>query len=211
MAMKVSARLSLGLTLGLLPAACLFAILILSREALAAKPEYEILCRSKAKETAADIYKSCVDDHRSSQIESLKKEYQDRLKAIKDDYEKELSSIAGRDINLGSSAKEKSNSKQAGLKEAKAAPGKKSAKASKASPANKKVGKKKAVTTERINLDPPTPTDYENQSDHSNNRYEDTVAGQRAYPMNEVDESVMDIPEPIPVYVPEEQVPIEVY
>jgi|GEM_PF-6944448 len=207
MAMKVSARLTLGLSLGLLPAACLLTILILSRESLAAKPEYEILCRAKAKETAADIYKSCVDDHRSSQIENLKREYQDRLKAIKDDYEKELSGIAGRDINLGSSNSEKFNAKQAVAKEAKASPGKKSAKAAKANPVNKKVGKKKAVTTEKIKLDPPTPNEYENQSE----RYEEAGTGQRAYPMNEVDESVMDIPEPIPVYVPEEQVPVEVY
>ena len=58
--------------------------------------EIEVSCRSKAKEEAANIFKGCMSENKSAQIELIKKDYQDRLKAIKDNYEKELKKLSSK-------------------------------------------------------------------------------------------------------------------
>jgi Skp family chaperone for outer membrane proteins len=58
-------------------------------------PEYEVLCRMKAKEIAAETYRGCVTEARTTQIEQLKREYQDKLRAMKEDYERELKKLSG--------------------------------------------------------------------------------------------------------------------
>lgn len=58
-------------------------------------PDYELVCRTEAKEVAAKAYRGCISEARTTQIEQLKKEYQERLKAMKEDYEKEIKKLAG--------------------------------------------------------------------------------------------------------------------
>ena len=52
--------------------------------------EIETSCRVKAKEVAAQTYRSCVTDQKNAQIEHIKKEYQAKLQALKAHYEAEL-------------------------------------------------------------------------------------------------------------------------
>ncbi len=58
--------------------------------------EIEVSCRFKAKEEAANIFKGCMSENKSAQIELIKRDYQDRLKAIKDNYEKELKKLSSK-------------------------------------------------------------------------------------------------------------------
>lgn len=175
------------LSLGLIPASLLLLCVFLAKEALAAKPEYEVVCRSKAKDAATEIYKTCVTENKNAQIDSLKKEYELKLKSMKDDYEKELSRIAGKQVAVkeGGAAKEVAPAKAVSKK----------AKAAAAKAAKKANGKRTVVV-------PMTPAPA-NQPDE--------VLESRTVPADEFDGSSMDIPEPIPVYVPEESVPSEVY
>lgn len=179
-----------NLTLGLIPASLLLACLFLAKEALAAKPEYEVVCRSKAKDAATEIYKTCVTENKNSQIDALKKEYELKLKSMKEDYEKELSRIAGKAV----AAKEAAPAKEV-APVAKAA-GKKGKAAAKA--AKKANGKRTVVVPMQ-------------SAPATSSAPTDEVLETRTVPADEFDGSSMDIPEPIPVYVPEEQLPSEVY
>ncbi len=67
--------------------------------------EIEVSCRSKAKEEAANIFKGCMSENKSAQIELIKKDYQDRLKAIKDNYEKELKKLSSKTAKADKSGK----------------------------------------------------------------------------------------------------------
>jgi hypothetical protein len=54
----------------------------------------ELMCRNKAKEIAAETYKNCVTDVKQSQVRSLRKEYEDKLAALKSHYDGELKKIS---------------------------------------------------------------------------------------------------------------------
>ncbi len=110
-----------------------------------AESEFELTCRSKAKELAAKIYKTCMTDMRSAHIENLKKNYQSKLNKLKEDYERDIEKLGGK------STKNKKNLTASGKK-----------------------SKQQTVTVD---------SDVESSS-------------------NIVDESIMDIPEPIPVETP---------
>ena len=56
----------------------------------------EMSCRAKAKEVAAEAYRGCVTDYKSAELDRLKKSYQDRLKALKDNYEREIEQLGGK-------------------------------------------------------------------------------------------------------------------
>ncbi len=58
--------------------------------------EIEASCRVKAKELAADTYRVCVSEQKSSQIEQIKKDYLAKIKALKSHYENELKKIGGK-------------------------------------------------------------------------------------------------------------------
>jgi len=55
----------------------------------------ELSCRAKAKEVAAEAYRGCVTEFKSAEIERLHKNYQKKLKALKDNYEKEVETLSG--------------------------------------------------------------------------------------------------------------------
>lgn len=57
--------------------------------------EIETSCRIKAKEIAAETYRGCVTDQKNAQVEQIKKEYQDKLAALKAHYEAELKKMSG--------------------------------------------------------------------------------------------------------------------
>ncbi len=58
-----------------------------------ANSSFELTCRAKAKEVAADIYRNCVTENRNAEILKLKKDYQERLRSLKDEYEKEFDKL----------------------------------------------------------------------------------------------------------------------
>jgi hypothetical protein len=52
-------------------------------------------CKAKAKQIAADAYRSCVADEKNVQIEQIKRNYQVKMLALKKYYEDQLKKIAG--------------------------------------------------------------------------------------------------------------------
>ncbi|GIL17423.1 MAG: hypothetical protein BroJett040_11740 [Oligoflexia bacterium] len=86
------------------------------------QPEYEVTCRMKAKEIAAETYRTCVTDNKTAEIERIKADYQERLKALKVDYEKEIQRLGGK---IPSKAKKEDGVKTATAKSAKSMPVKK--------------------------------------------------------------------------------------
>ena len=77
----------------------------------------DLMCRLKAKEVAAEAYRGCLSEARTQQVDQLKKEYQDRLRQMKEEYERELKKVGGASTTKKSSspsiATKKSNNKQA--------------------------------------------------------------------------------------------------
>lgn len=55
----------------------------------------ELQCRSKAKEIAAETYRGCITEQKTAQIEEIKKQYQERIRQLKAEYEAELKAAAG--------------------------------------------------------------------------------------------------------------------
>ena len=61
-----------------------------------AASSYELSCRAQAKDLAAESYRNCVTENKTAEIEKLRKSYQDRLRSLKDDYEKEVEQLGGK-------------------------------------------------------------------------------------------------------------------
>lgn len=74
----------------------LILVVMLSMVAFTQTPEvgYELTCRAKAKEVAAETYKNCVSENRTAQLEQVRKDYQQKLKLLKEDYEKEIQKLS---------------------------------------------------------------------------------------------------------------------
>lgn len=59
-----------------------------------AQSSFELTCRNQAKELAAETYKNCVTEHRQSQVEQIRKEYQQKLSDLKSHYDGELKKVS---------------------------------------------------------------------------------------------------------------------
>lgn len=84
---------------GLAAAVIIFGVVtsgLLSQASISGESSYELSCRAKAKELAADSYRNCVSENRNAEIEKIKKEYQERLRTLKEDYEKEVEKLGGK-------------------------------------------------------------------------------------------------------------------
>ncbi|MES2803161.1 MAG: hypothetical protein V4654_11755 [Bdellovibrionota bacterium] len=55
---------------------------------------FELMCRNKAKEIAAETYKNCVTDSKQTQIKEVRKEYEQELAALKNRTESKLKKIS---------------------------------------------------------------------------------------------------------------------
>lgn len=62
----------------------------------AAVSSAELTCRAKAKEVAAEAYRTCVTDSKQAQIDNIRKEYQKKLSDLKAHYDKELKKLSGK-------------------------------------------------------------------------------------------------------------------
>lgn len=67
---------------------------LVTTKAFAQAPSFEVMCRQKAKEIAAETYRGCVTENKKTQIEQLRNDYQSRLKALKDEYETEIQRLS---------------------------------------------------------------------------------------------------------------------
>lgn len=67
--------------------------LLLSKTGFA-QASYELTCRTKAKEIAAETYKGCMTEQRQAQVEQIRKEYKSELAKVKSHYDKELKKLS---------------------------------------------------------------------------------------------------------------------
>src|SRR5690606_19708490 len=59
---------------------------------------YELSCKAEAKEVALLTYKNCVTTAKQEQIDSLRKEYQEKLSELKEHYNQEIKKAAGTEV-----------------------------------------------------------------------------------------------------------------
>lgn len=71
-------------------------ILSISNSSMAANGSgsFELMCRNKAKEIAAETYKNCVTDQKQSQLKEVRKEYEEELAAVKNRFQNKLKKIS---------------------------------------------------------------------------------------------------------------------
>lgn len=154
-----------------------FAVPALGQETSEA-PAFELSCRAKAKEIAAETYRGCMSENRRAQLDQIKADYQARLKAVKDEYAQELKKLS----SGGSSVSPKAAPKTV---ESDIIPPSASKPVKKSTVASKSALPSKKKTTARVTPMPSTETTVQ---------------------VKPADDSVMDLPEPIPVEsVPESE------
>lgn len=58
--------------------------------------DFEFSCRIKAKEIAAENYRSCIMEKKTLKIEKLRQEYGEEMRALKEKFEKKISKLGGK-------------------------------------------------------------------------------------------------------------------
>jgi Skp family chaperone for outer membrane proteins len=74
----------------------IFSMLFVSFAAFASTPSYELACRAKAKEIAAETYRGCVTENKTAEIARLRRDYQEKLKNLKNEYEAEVTKLGAK-------------------------------------------------------------------------------------------------------------------
>lgn len=95
----------------------------------------DLMCRNKAKELAAETYKSCITESKQAQVSQLRDEYKSKLADLKDHYDGELNKISNGQANTSQSVKVK-------VQDSDSSPGIKSGKQSKSGSSNSRVNKR---------------------------------------------------------------------
>lgn len=72
------------------------ALTLLAFSAQAQQSSNEVTCRAQAKEIATQTYSSCMTEARNSQIDDIRREYQQQLEELKAKYDKELKKVGGK-------------------------------------------------------------------------------------------------------------------
>ena len=67
----------------------------------------DLMCRNKAKEIAAETYKSCITESKQAQVSHLRDEYKAKLAELKDHYDGELKKISNGQTEASDSVKVK--------------------------------------------------------------------------------------------------------
>ena len=83
------------------------AAFLLSNLGSAAEGSFEVMCRNKAKEIAAETYKGCMTENRQTQLEQIRKEYKEELSNLKNQYDKRLKKLSGGSQKNDDDVKEK--------------------------------------------------------------------------------------------------------
>jgi hypothetical protein len=74
----------------------LFLVHVIAGLTAHAESSFELSCRNKAKEIAAETYKNCVTEQRESQLQQIRSEYKDKLSELKSHYDKELKKLSSK-------------------------------------------------------------------------------------------------------------------
>ncbi len=114
-----------------------------------AESSFELSCRIKAKEIAAETYKGCVTEFRQSQLEQIRSEYKQKLSDLKNHYDKELRKIGPKSSDENSSSQMTLATKPAKKQRASGA----------------RTLPKKSVKTEIIDLTTPAPSNTESSDE----------------------------------------------
>lgn len=69
---------------------------------VASAQSYEVACRAKAKEIAAETYRTCVTDNKQAQLKKIRSEYQRKLNDLKGYYDGELKKLKSGEITSSS-------------------------------------------------------------------------------------------------------------
>jgi hypothetical protein len=73
----------------------LLGILSISNSSMAASgTSFELMCRNKAKEIAAETYNNCVTENKQSQLKEVRSDYEQELAAVKKRFEAKLKKIS---------------------------------------------------------------------------------------------------------------------
>ncbi len=95
----------------------------------------DLMCRNKAKEIAAETYKSCITESKQAQVSSLRDEYKAELTDVKNRYDEKLKKISEGQSETTQSVKVKAQDSDSSLRI-------KSEKQSKSSQRNGRVNKR---------------------------------------------------------------------
>lgn len=72
-----------------------FGLIGMSQSVMAApQGSFELMCRNRAKEVAAETYKNCVTENKQTQIKEVRKDYEKELAAVKSRFENKLKKIS---------------------------------------------------------------------------------------------------------------------
>jgi Skp family chaperone for outer membrane proteins len=89
-------KISTKLLYQILALLVLFALSVKVIQSFAQSNNFDVMCRAKAKEVANQNYRNCMFENRTTELEKLKKDFQAKMKKLKDDYEKEVARIGGK-------------------------------------------------------------------------------------------------------------------
>ena len=99
---------------------------------------FELTCRAKAKEIAAETYRDCITENKKKHIDELRSEYQQKLKNLKDEYEQEIKKLTDKNSDVP----EQTSTKKANKKTT-----------SKLLPSKKKSSSSARIETRKLNDD----------------------------------------------------------
>lgn len=152
-----------------------------------AQASYELTCRNKAKEIAAETYKNCVTENRQTQIEQIRKDYKEKMAELKNHYDSELKKIS----NGQSSAKQNQSISKEIAAQKTAVPTKNVSKNMRASGARSLP--KKTVKTEIIDLTSNSTENSQSGNLSNNNQGLDESSAQSQNRLNSESENAQDV------------------
>lgn len=85
--------------------------LLLASKMARAQGTIEVMCRSKAKEIALQTYQNCVTEEKTARLQDLKSRYKSRMSEVKDEFQRELDEINGKQTSPKAAAKKGAKAK----------------------------------------------------------------------------------------------------
>jgi hypothetical protein len=138
-------------------------------------PDYEVVCRAQAKEIATQTYRTCINDNKTAEIEKIKREFQDKLKTLKSEYENEINRLGGK-VKPANSVSNNETTKST-------------------------IPQKRAKRQNKSDLKSDTRPELKSEkaSEKIYDSPELSVQLKTVVPASSADESSMDLPDPVPV------------
>lgn len=81
-----------------------FWMTVIFRSGTVLAQSYEVSCRAKAKEVAAETYRTCITENKQAHLQKIRSEYQQKLSDLKNHYDGELKKLkSGNSSNVAAS------------------------------------------------------------------------------------------------------------